>query len=300
MKKPSIIWIQGVSCNGNAHSFFNHPELFEILSNFELLYHPLLETNYTLEDIAKCELECDILIVEGAYKDTLVKYGMDIAQTIQHYATKASKIIATGTCASYGGMFALYDEALSGFCYKKELPNENYSRYKDKFIMLPGCPIHPKWLSFVLLMIKDKKPIVLDEMHRPQELYGFTVHTGCSRNEYFEWKIDMEGFGKKEGCLFYEHGCQAPYTRGSCNKILWHDVSSKTIAGTPCFGCTEPTFPKTNLFETKTNMGIPANMPLGVPKRAYLTLTGIAKSFKIKRLEKRVIDYEDREIDRKD
>jgi hydrogenase small subunit len=33
-------------------------------------------------------------------------------------------------------------------------------------------------------------------------------------------------------------------------------------------------------------------MPLGVPKRAYLTATGIAKSFKIKRFEERVIKYE--------
>ncbi|MEO1959178.1 MAG: hypothetical protein ABGX23_06460 [Nautiliaceae bacterium] len=30
----------------------------------------------------------------------------------------------------------------------------------------------------------------------------------------------------------------------SCNKILWNEVNSKTRAGTPCFGCTGPTFPK--------------------------------------------------------
>jgi hydrogenase small subunit len=39
-------------------------------------------------------------------------------------------------------------------------------------------------------------------------------------------------------------------------------------------------------------MGIPATMPLGVPRRAYLTATGIAKSFKIKRFEERIIDYD--------
>jgi len=31
---------------------------------------------------------------------------------------------------------------------------------------------------------------------------------------------------------------------------------------------------------------------LGVPKRAYLTATGIAKSFRIKRFEERVVRYE--------
>jgi len=39
-------------------------------------------------------------------------------------------------------------------------------------------------------------------------------------------------------------------------------------------------------------MGIPSKMPLGIPKRAYLTATGIAKSFKIKRFEERVVDYD--------
>jgi len=37
-------------------------------------------------------------------------------------------------------------------------------------------------------------------------------------------------------------------------------------------------------------MGIPANIPLGVSKRAYLTLAGIAKSLKNERLEGKLID----------
>jgi hydrogenase small subunit len=85
--------------------------------------------------------------------------------------------------------------------------------------------------------------------------------------------------------MFYEHGCQAPYTKGSCNKILWNEVNSKTRVGQPCMGYTEPTFPKTDLYNTKKNMGIPATLPLGVGKRAYLTLTGVTKAFKIPRLE---------------
>jgi hydrogenase small subunit len=55
-------------------------------------------------------------------------------------------------------------------------------------------------------------------------------------------------------------------------------------------GCTEPTFPKQNLFTTKKNMGIPHSLPLGVPKRAYLTLSGVTKAFKIDRLEKDLFD----------
>jgi len=293
MNKPKLLWLQSISCNGNAHSFFNHPNFFLIMSHFKLIYHPLLDTDYTLIDLYNNKLDCDILILEGSFKKELIKHDIDIYALIQSYADRAKWIITAGTCATFGGVFKQNEpESISGFCFDIEEKRNNYKKYAHKLISLPGCPIHPKWLSFVLLMLAKDKKIPIDEFHRPQELYGITVHTGCSRSEYFEWKIDTKGFGFKEGCLFYENGCQAPFTKGSCNKILWNDVSSKTIVGTPCFGCTEPDFPKNTLFTTKTNMGIPAKMPLGIPMRAYLTATGIAKSFKIKRLEERVIEYD--------
>ena len=294
MSKPKLLWLQSISCNGNAHSFFNHPNLFSILDCFELIYHPIIETPFSLEDILNLKAECDILILEGAFSQELSKNGVNILEVVEHYAKISKHIITAGTCATFGGVFREYNpQDISGFVFDRDSKTKRYELYRDRLISLSGCPIHPKWLSFVLLMLANSRDIALDEFHRPQELYAITVHTGCSRNEYFEWKVDTKGWGLKEGCLFYENGCQAPYTKGSCNKILWNDISSKTIAGTPCLGCTEPTFPKSNLFETKTNMGIPANMPLGVPRRAYLTATGIAKSFTIKRLERRIIDYKE-------
>ncbi len=292
-RKPKLLWIQSLTCNGNSHSFFNHSDLFSILSHFELIYFPLIETKYTIEDVLQKRVHSDILIIEGAIKEGLIKSGVDIKELIYHYAKESRFIITAGTCATFGGIFKQYEPGnISGFAFDKENKKEDiFNLYEHRLISLPGCPIHPKWLSYVLLMIANRRRIPLDEMSRPQELYAFTVHTGCARNEYFEWKIDTHGFGHKEGCLFYENGCQGPFTHGSCNKILWNDASSKTNVGTPCFGCTEPDFPKEKLFSTKTNMGIPQKMPLGISKRAYLTVTGIAKSFKIKRLEKKVIDY---------
>ncbi len=301
MKKPKLIWLQSISCNGNAHSFFNHPNLFTILSYFELLYHPILETTYSLIDVLEDNLPCDILILEGSFREEgFRKNGVEILDVAESYAKKAEHIITVGTCATFGGVFKEADpKNISGFLFNLEEKTSRYAQYSSKIIALSGCPIHPKWLSYVLMMLVKNKFIPIDEFHRPQELYGITVHTGCTRNEYFEWKIDTQGWGLKEGCLFYENGCQAPYTKGSCNKVLWNDVSSKTVVGTPCFGCTEPSFPKINLFKTKTNMGIPATMPLGIPKRAYLTATGIAKSFTIKRFEERIVDYANKKTNRK-
>ncbi|UPT77878.1 hydrogenase [Sulfurovum sp. XGS-02] len=292
--KPKLLWLQSITCNGNTHSFLNHPDLFSILSHFELVHHPALDTDYSMEDIIAGVVPCDVLILEGSFREVgFVKGGVEVSSLIELYAEKAKHIISAGTCATFGGIFKQKDpKSISGFCFDGEEKTKRYQIYASKLISLPGCPIHPKWLSYVLLMIAGKKDIPRDNLHRPVELYGYTVHTGCTRNEYFEWKIDTKNFGLKEGCLFYEQGCQGPYTRGSCNKILWNDTSSKTRVGTPCFGCTEPNYPGESLFSTKTNMGIPDKMPLGIPKRAYLTLTGVTKSFHIKRFSERIMEYD--------
>ncbi|UFH59615.1 NADH-quinone oxidoreductase subunit B family protein [Sulfurovum mangrovi] len=292
--KPKLLWLQSITCNGNTHSFLNHPDLFFILSHFEVVHHPVLDSSYSMEDVIAGIVPCDILILEGSFqKEGFLKSGVEVSSIIKHYANKAQHIISVGTCATFGGIFKQKNpETISGFCFNAEEKTERYSTYASKLISLPGCPIHPKWLSYVLLMISGKNKVPIDNLHRPVELYGYTVHMGCTRNEYFEWKIDTKTFGLKEGCLFYETGCRGPYTRGSCNKILWNDINSKTRAGTPCFGCTEPNYPQESLFKTKTNMGIPDKIPLGVSKRAYLTLTGVAKSFTIKRFTERLMEYD--------
>ena len=295
MSKPKLLWLQSITCNGNTHSFLNHPELFSILAHFKLIHHPVLESDYSLPEVIEGNVPCDVLILEGSFvQEGFLKAGVEVSAIIEMYAKKAKHIITAGTCATFGGIFKQKEpDKISGFAFDIEEKTARYKEYASKLISLPGCPIHPRWLSFVLLMIANGKKVEIDELHRPVELYGYTVHMGCTRNEYFEWKIDVKNFGLKEGCLFYEQGCQAPYTRGSCNKILWNDTSSKTRVGTPCFGCTEPSFPQTSLFTTKTNMGIPAKMPLGVPRRAYLTLTGVTKSFKIKRFSERLLEYDE-------
>jgi hydrogenase small subunit len=276
--KPKLLWIDAVSCNGCSHSFFNIDLSF--LDDFELLYHPLLPSgDFEIQS-------SDILIVEGAIKPNFLRLGFDLNELISKLFFKAKTVIALGTCAVYGGIFG------EGLVFNKTSKGK-FFKCKDKVINIPGCPVHPEWLFYVLNMLKENKKIILDEFNRPVEIFSYTSHMGCVRNEYFEWKIDAERFGEKEGCLFYYFGCQGPFTHSSCNKILWNEVNSKPRAGTPCFGCTEPLFPKENLFQTETFMGIPANIPLGVSKRAYLTLSGIAKSLTNERLTKKLIKCED-------
>jgi len=291
-KKPTLLWLQGVTCNGNTHSFFNLPYLDTLLEKFELLYHPAIETEYTLADVASCTFSCDVIIFEGTYDPLFQRAGVNLEKILFHYAESAKQIIAAGSCASFGGIFKeVAPQRSSGILFNEEQKSGPLEKYSEKIINLSGCPIHPEWMGYTLSMIVNDQKIFVDELHRPVELYSNLAHHGCTRNEYFEWKVDSKGFGLKEGCLFYEQGCRAPMTHASCNKILWNEVSSKTRIGTPCFGCTEPDFPRKNLFSTKTNMSIPQDVPLGVPKRSYLTMAGIAKTFHIKRLEGKLIDY---------
>ncbi len=284
-----IVWISSISCNGNSHSFLNDENLFAIFENFEFLYHPLLEGRYSLSKLKFIE-DFDILIIEGALRDNFKRGDIDIKELFLTLSKRASFIICVGNCASFGGIFKEADNTISGVLFNKEEKNLLYEMLYKKSINLPGCPIHPSWLFYTLFMIKDSKKILLDSYLRPKEIYAYLSHDGCVRNEYFEWKVDSEDFGLKEGCLYYKQGCQGPYTHSSCNKILWNSVNSKTRAGMPCIGCTEPAFLKREVFETKTNMSIPEHTPLGVSKRAYLTFTGIAKSLKNERLSKRLID----------
>jgi hydrogenase small subunit len=72
-------------------------------------------------------------------------------------------------------------------------------------------------------------------------------------------------------------------THSPCNRILWNRQSSKTRAGMPCLGCTEPEFPFFDLapgtiFKTQTLMGIPRSLPMGVDKQNYIKMMAVAKA----------------------
>jgi len=86
-----IIWLTSISCNGNAHSFLNYPLLEQFLKDFEFVYHPIIESSYTLEDVVKKELECDILLIEGAISPEYKKADIPIVNIINTYAQKSKK-----------------------------------------------------------------------------------------------------------------------------------------------------------------------------------------------------------------
>lgn len=286
--KPKVLWFQAVTCNGNTHSLLsandNRMKLF--LNSFDLIYHPSLTINSSLEDILNKKTKIDFLLIEGAISSNERFYTISNKNTdtlLNELVALSTHIIAVGSCASYGGIHAKFEHnVVQGV--KESLDEEK------EVINLTGCPVHPEWILQTLFSLKDYGELKLDEEGKPKEIYFGLAHHGCTRNEYFEWKVEAKNFGHKEGCLFYEQGCRGPMTHSNCNRILWNDVNTKTRVGMPCIGCTETDFPRDNMLETKKNIGIPEQVPIGISKRAYLSLTGIAKTFKIDRLNKKLID----------
>lgn len=293
-KKPTLVWFQAITCNGNTHSFLsansNRLEIF--LENFEIIYHPSLTINSSLNDILNEYEIIDFLLIEGAISSNEYIFSISNNSTnnlLEKLALKSKYLICVGSCASFGGIHAKFSQNSEIFSVKKALEKVNLKNLNEQIINLSGCPVHPEWILQTLFILKTFGKISLDEFSRPKELYSTFAHHGCTRNEYFEWKVEGE-FGQKEGCLFYNQGCRGPMTHSSCNKILWNEISSKTRVGMPCIGCTEIDFPRNNMLETKKNMGIPQDVPLGISKRAYLSISGVAKTFKIDRLHKKLMD----------
>ncbi len=288
----TLLWIQGLSCGANLQSFLCKDNLFP--NGIKIIYHPLSSEN--LENSLKTAVEngVDIFIMEGAIGKNLRHInGHGFQKTVRLISAKANYVVALGSCASLGGVHAKANTHITGLQYRfKEfggfLGKNFLSKSGYPVINITGCPSHPDWLFYVLDMIAQDKDIELDSMNRPKDIYRYLTHNGCLRNEYFEWKIEAKTFGTKEGCLFYELGCRGPMSHSSCNKILWNGVSSKTRAGTPCIGCTEFDFPRQNMFEIEHIMGLPKELPEGVSKRAYILLSGIAKSFAPDRLKNKL------------
>lgn len=291
-QKSTIIWLQGLTCNGNSHSFFNYPQMPSFAASFEMLYHPLLCGAEDFLSFLKSDTKFDFLILEGAlsHDERLIeRFGIPFHEILDTLAYRATHIICAGSCASFGGVFRLRDpQKITGALFSGK-EKGGYWLEKNNVINISGCPVHPRWLVETLLALHVGEKVLLDGFLRPKEVFSYLAHHGCLRNEYFEWKVDSKQLGEREGCLFYEHGCLGPMSHANCNKILWNGVSSKTRAGSPCLGCTEFDFPRVALYETQKNMSLPQT-PFGISKRAYYSLAGVAKSFKIERLEKKLID----------
>ena len=67
-QKPTVVWFQAITCNGNTHSLLsaNSSRLELFFNSFNLIYHPSLTIEKTLDDILNQKEQIDFLLIEGA------------------------------------------------------------------------------------------------------------------------------------------------------------------------------------------------------------------------------------------
>jgi hydrogenase small subunit len=290
-------------------SFLNaeEPSACDLVSDFgiNVLWHPSLgmemgdNLQKLLRDCVSGAIPLDIFVFEGTVVNapngtgTWNRFaGRPMKDWVQELTGAAQFVVALGDCATWGGIPATAPNPSDskGLQFlKKQHGGFLGAGFKSKaglpVVNIPGCPAHPDWVTQVLVAVATGRAgeLELDDLQRPKTFFKSFTQTGCTRNMHFAYKVSATEFGQRKGCLFYDLGCRGPMTHSPCNRVLWNRQSSKTRAGMPCMGCTEPEFPFFDLapgsvFKTQTMMGVPKDLPEGVDKSAYIKLTAAAKS----------------------
>jgi uptake hydrogenase small subunit len=305
----SLLWLQGGACSGNTMSFLNaeEPSACDLVTDFgiNILWHPSLGMELgdnliqLLDDCVAGRKPLDIFVFEGTVVnapggtgDWNRFAGRPMKDWVKDLAAAAGYVVAIGDCAAWGGIPATAPNPTDSeglqFLRRRHggfLGKDFVAKAGLPVINVPGCPAHPDWVTQILVAVATGRgrEITLDELQRPKTFFTSFTQTGCTRNMHFAYKVSATEFAQRRGCLFYDLGCRGPMTHSPCNRILWNRQSSKTRAGMPCIGCTEPEFPFFDLapgsvFKTQTVLGVPRDLPEGVEKNGYMKLTVAAKA----------------------
>ncbi len=290
----NLMWLKGGACSGNTISFLNaeQPSVVELITDFNIriLYHPSLgmeigeQVKEVLNEALTGVTPVDIFVfegtvVQGANGTGNMNYFADrpMMHWVRDLAGVAKYVIAIGDCACWGGIVAVPPNPTesTGLQFLKSnrggwLGADFVTNSGLPVINIPGCPAHPDWITQILVAVSTGRieEFEYDELNRPRTYFTDFIQTGCVNSTSFAKHMGAE-FGGMEGCLYYEVGCRGALSRGSCNQILWNRISSKTRAGHPCLGCTEPDFPHNDLkkgtvFNTPKYLGVfPKEIPTG-------------------------------------
>jgi hydrogenase small subunit len=203
-----------------------------------------------------------ILIVEGSIPDESNKsegywasFGTDsltgqpitTCEWIDRLASKAWAIIATGTCATYGGIHAVEGNPTGCMGLPDYLGWSWKSLTGIPIVCVPGCPVQPdnmmETILYLLYMAAGRAPMIpLDEALRPKWLFGSTVHEGCDRGGYYEQAEFADVYGSP--LCIVKLGCWGPVVQCNVGKRGWMGgIGGCPNIGGICIGCTMPGFP---------------------------------------------------------
>ncbi|MGH3095873.1 MAG: hydrogenase expression protein HypE [Streptosporangiales bacterium] len=276
----SILWIsEGLSCDGDTVSITaaDQPAIEDVVLGLipglpkVNLYNKVLSPTVGGEEFlapfraaAAGELaEPFVLVIEGSIPNQNIiegdgywtSFGNDLATGepltlnwwIDQLAPKAWAVVAAGTCATYGGIHAMAGNPTGAMGLADYIGWDYRSRAGLPIVNIPGCPVQPEnfmealtWLLYHAAGSAPPPP--LDEMLRPQWIFGKTVHEGCDRAAYYE-QSDFALDYNSPKCQV-KIGCWGPVVNCNVPKRGWMaGIGGCPNVGGICIGCTMPGFP---------------------------------------------------------
>jgi hydrogenase small subunit len=282
-KKPEtetvvhVLWINaGLSCDGDSVSLTaaTLPSIEDIAMG-ALPGLPKVEFHWPLVDYKvgsdfmepfwradAGKLDPFVLVIEGSVANEKIKregywtgFGNDpdtgqpvtLMEWLDKLAPKAWGVVATGTCAAYGGIHAMQGNPTGAMGVPDYLGWNWRSKAGLPIVCVPGCPIQPDNMSETILYLLHQAAgnapmIPLDDKLRPKWLFEETVHDGCDRGGYYEEGDFAKEYGTRQ-CLV-KLGCWGPVVHCNVAKRGWMDgVGGCPNVGGICIGCTMPGFP---------------------------------------------------------
>ena len=255
IKKPDVIWLHGMSCDGCSTSLLNSEiSIVDILTKYtNIIFHPTVMAG-TGSDALKIIEEYNgdnlLFVLEGSIPLKMphaCMFGEEfIEDWVERIAKKAKVSVAAGTCAAFNGITDMQGMITGATTLKHFFLEKGINL---PVINLPTCPMKPNHFVYVLFYyIKHGTVPRLDDHYRPVRFFGSTIHERCIYYNDFQERIFAKEIGD-DGCLF-QLGCQGIVTKNDCVKSTsFYDKYSCIKSGHPCVGCAGEAFPRTIMFK---------------------------------------------------
>ena len=277
VREVHIVWMTaGLGCDGDSVSITaaTQPSVEDVLLDAipglpkVHLHNPVLAYEnggdflkyWFLADQGK--LDPFVLVVEGSIPNEKIKKegywaalgtnpdtGQPITtnEWIDRLAPKAIAVIGAGTCATYGGIHAMAGNPTGCMGLNDYLGWDWRSKAGIPVVNVPGCPVQPdnfmETVLYLLYQVAGMAPMIpLDDVGRPEWLFGQTVHDGCDRAAYYEQGDFATEYGSPK-CIV-KLGCWGPVVNCNVPKRGWMSgIGGCPNVGGICIGCTMPGFP---------------------------------------------------------
>jgi hydrogenase small subunit len=251
-KRTPVLWLETGTCTGCACSLLGcpAPPAEVLLGQLRLEFQETLSADFgsaaidRLLGVARAQARGFVLVVDGAIPvrraERLTTLGVDgrgadhtAASLVASLAGHAARVVALGTCASFGGIPGSAPGTGAHVSVAEVIGATP--------VRVPGCPPNPFWIVGALTMLLRGKALALDSLGRPKAYFGATVHDLCPRRERFAAGEFAAAPGDPTRCLS-RVGCKGMMAKGDCPSRLWQGRSYCIKAGHPCIGCTAPGF----------------------------------------------------------